>query len=72
MDPVRVLALASAMGTVPPRVLVLGCEPQTRMTGDEPDIIAELSPPVLGALDEAVRLAESTIDELTTQEVRQT
>jgi hydrogenase maturation protease len=71
MDPVRVLALASAMGEVPPRVLVLGCEPQTQMAGDDPDIVAELSPPVLGALDEAVRLAEATIEELTTQEVRQ-
>jgi hydrogenase maturation protease len=71
MDPVRVLALASAMGAVPARVLVLGCEPQTRMTGDEPDIVAELSPPVLSALGEAVRLAESTIEELTTQEVQQ-
>jgi hydrogenase maturation protease len=68
MDPVRVLALARAMGPVPPRVLVLGCEPQTVMTGEEPDVVYELSPPVRAAVDEAEALAAQLIAELTTQE----
>jgi hydrogenase maturation protease len=66
MDPVRVLALAGALGGSPPRTLVVGCEPQTRMSADDEEIVAALSEPVRGALDEAVRLVESLLDDLTT------
>ena len=65
MDPVKVLALARALGGSPPRTLVVGCEPQTRMTGDEDEIVADLSEPVRAALDEAVRMVEDLLDELT-------
>jgi hydrogenase maturation protease len=68
MDPVRVLALARALGGPLPRVLVLGCEPQTRMTGDEDEIVAALTEPVRAALDEAERMARSLLEELTTDE----
>jgi hydrogenase maturation protease len=34
MDPVKVLALARALGGPPPRTLVVGCEPATRMRRD--------------------------------------
>ena len=34
MDPVKVLRLAGELGPVPERLLVLGCEPETRMSGD--------------------------------------
>jgi hydrogenase maturation protease len=61
MDPVKVLALARTLGAAPPRTLVLGCEPLTRMTGDEDEIVAELSEPVRAALDEAERLVEELI-----------
>ena len=64
MDPVKVLALARELGRVPDRVLVVGCEPATRMSDDE-DLVMELSEPVRAALDEAVRLVDSLLDELT-------
>jgi hydrogenase maturation protease len=65
MDPVKVLALARALGGRVPRTVVVGCEPQTRMTGDEEDVVAAVSEPVRAALDEAVKLVESLLDELT-------
>jgi hydrogenase maturation protease len=68
MDPVKVLALARALGGTPPRTLVVGCEPQTRMTGDEEDVVADLSEPVRAALGEAVKLVGSLLDDLTTHE----
>ncbi|MCW3046072.1 MAG: hydrogenase maturation protease [Solirubrobacterales bacterium] len=73
MDPVTVLALARALGGSIPRTLVVGCEPANVMTGDEEEIAAELSDPVEGALDAAVDLVESLLDDLTaphTSEVR--
>lgn len=64
MDPVKVLALANALGGPLPRVLVVGCEPGVRMRGDEDEIVAELSAPVRASLDEAVRLLRSLLDDL--------
>ncbi|MBA2581362.1 MAG: hydrogenase maturation protease [Thermoleophilaceae bacterium] len=64
MDPVKVLALAAQLGSVPERILVVGCEPRTRMTGDEEEIVGELSEPVRAAVDEAVVLVESVLGEL--------
>jgi hydrogenase maturation protease len=66
MDPVKVLALARELGGPPERVLVVGCEPKTRMSGDDDEIVMELSEPVRAALDEAVRLVESLVAELIT------
>ena len=63
MDPVTVLALARSLGGTPPRMLVLGCEPQTRMTEDD-EIVAELTEPVRAALEEAERLFVSVLDDL--------
>jgi len=65
MDPVAVLALVHALGGVPPRTLVLGCEPRTRIESDEEDFAAGLSEPVRAALDEGMRMAESVLGELT-------
>jgi hydrogenase maturation protease len=62
MDPVKVLALAKALGGPLPRTLVLGCEP----AGVEE--FAELSEPVRLALDEAERMLNGLLDELTTRE----
>ncbi|MET7639921.1 hydrogenase maturation protease [Streptomyces sp. NPDC005438] len=55
MDPVRVMALAEALseGESLPRLLVLGCEPLVRMTGDEPDVDVGLSEPVRDATGRA-------------------
>ena len=55
------LALARALGGAPPRTLVVGCEPLTRMTRGGGEIVAELTEPVLAALDEAERLVESLL-----------
>jgi hydrogenase maturation protease len=68
LDPVSVLALARALGRTPPRTLVVGCEPATRMSADDEEIVAALSEPVRAALDEAVRMVESLLHELTQEE----
>jgi hydrogenase maturation protease len=64
MDPVKVLGLVQALGGSPPPIFVVGCEPQTRMTGAEEDIVARLSEPVLAALDDAVKLVESLLAQI--------
>jgi hydrogenase maturation protease len=64
MDPATVLAFVRALGGTPPRTLIVGCEPMTRMTGDEEDVVAELSEPVRAALDRAVTVVEELLDEL--------
>ena len=64
MDPATVLALVRTLGGTPPRMVVIGCEPQTRMTVADEEIVAQLSQPVQAALDEAVALVESVLDEL--------
>jgi hydrogenase maturation protease len=65
MDPVKVLRLAGALGPVPERLLVVGCEPLTRMSGDTAEeLVGELSEPVAAAVDEAAELVESLLGEL--------
>jgi hydrogenase maturation protease len=64
MDPVKVLGLARALGAAPPRTFVVGCEPQTRMTGEEEEIVAQLSEPVRAALDPAVQAVESLLADI--------
>ena len=66
MDPVRVLGLARALGTLPPRVLVVGCEPATAMTLDDEELVMGLGPEVSAAIDKAVELVESVLDDLST------
>jgi hydrogenase maturation protease len=68
MDPVKVLSLVRALGGRAPRTLILGCEPETRPSADDPDLVAELSEPVRLALQEAEKLAESLIEKLTKSE----
>ena len=72
MDPVKVLSLAAQLGPVPERVLVVGCEPQVRMSGEEEEIVGELSPPVRAALDSAVELVQSVLEELMKSNERET
>jgi len=64
MDPVRVLGLARTLGTLPPRVLVVGCEPATGMTLDDEELVMGLSPPVQAAIEKAVELVESVLEDL--------
>jgi hydrogenase maturation protease len=64
MDPAKVLSFVRALDGSPPRTLIVGCEPLTRMTGDEEEVVAELSEPVRAALDPGVTLVEELLDEL--------
>ncbi len=66
MDPVSVLALARELGgaTRLPRTLVVCCEPRTRMTGEEDEIVITLSEPVAAALAPAVTLVEELLVDL--------
>jgi hydrogenase maturation protease len=59
LDPVRVLGLTRAMGEVCPWLRLVGCEPLTFGSAEEPRM--ELSAPVQAAIDEAVRLVESLV-----------
>jgi hydrogenase maturation protease len=66
MDPVRVLALARALGAESlPRTLIVGCEPQTRMSAEDERIAAELTEPVRASLERAVALVEDLLTDLT-------
>jgi hydrogenase maturation protease len=65
MDPVAVLAMVQALGGRPPRTLVIGCEPRTRMSDGDEDVVAQLSEPVRAAMDDALALVGSVLDDLT-------
>jgi hydrogenase maturation protease len=62
LDPVKVLRLVLTLGGRPKRVFLVGCEPTP--FDDEEDMPTELSTPVLGAVDEAVRMVESLVAQL--------
>jgi hydrogenase maturation protease len=68
MDPVKVLALARALGGTPPRTLVLGCEPLTHMDADSDEIVAALTEPVAAALREAEHLLDQLLEEIVNPE----
>jgi hydrogenase maturation protease len=64
MDPVKVIKLARALGAKPARTLVVGCEPEAVISGEDYDeMVMELSEPVRAAVDEAVKLIESLVEE---------
>jgi len=57
MDPVRVLNMARTLGGDLPPIRILGCEPATLGSPEEP--VMGLSDAVLAAIPEAMRLVES-------------
>jgi hydrogenase maturation protease len=79
MDPVKVIRLARVLGAEIPRTLVVGCEPQNipgRRGGSQThplqphphdDMLMELSKPVQRAVDKAVKLVESIVEEVNAQ-----
>ena len=68
MDPVSVIRLARVLGAEVPRTLVVGCEPKLVLSGEDyDDMLMELSEPVQRAVDEAVKLVESIVDEVNAQ-----
>lgn len=70
MDPVRVLALARAMGPLPPRILVVGCQPAIVPDPDADELLMALSGPVEMAAHSAVAMVESLLEEILRQEGR--
>ncbi len=63
MDPVKVIKLSRALGAKPTRTLVVGCEPQVVLSGEDyDDMLMELSGPVLAAVEAAVTLVESLVE----------
>ena len=63
MDPVKVIKLSRALGARPTRTLVVGCEPQVVVSGEDyDDMLMELSEPVRAGVEEAVRLVESLVE----------
>jgi hydrogenase maturation protease len=70
MDPVKVIKLSRALGAKPIRTLVVGCEPQVVVSGEDyDDMLMELSESVRAAVEEAVKLVESLVEE-SNKEVR--
>jgi hydrogenase maturation protease len=64
MDPVKVIKLSRALGAGPARTLVVGCEPQLVVSGEDyDDMLMELSEPVRAAVEEAAKLVESLVEE---------
>jgi hydrogenase maturation protease len=65
MDPVKVIKLSRALGAKRTRTLVVGCEPQVVVSGEDYDeMLMELSEPVRAAVEVAVRLVESLVEEI--------
>jgi hydrogenase maturation protease len=65
MDPVKVMKLSCVLGARPTRSLVVGCEPQVILSGEDyDDMLMELSEPVLAAVEEAAKLVESLVEEI--------
>ncbi len=62
MDPVKVLRLAAALGGQTMRVLLVGCEPETLGTDEDPAM--GLSASVEAAVDAAIPLIESLVAKL--------
>jgi len=61
MAPAKALAAAKAMGAALTNVIIVGCEPESFGSDDEPQM--GLSAPVAAAVDEAVALIEAMASE---------
>lgn len=58
-DPGRVLILAKALGVLPPKVLILGCQPE-----EMEELSLVLSPAVEGALPAALKALDMALERL--------
>jgi hydrogenase maturation protease len=65
MDPMKVIRLARSLGGPLPRLLVVGCEPATLGSEEEPAM--DLSESVRAAVGEAIRLIEGLVGANSTQ-----
>ena len=65
MDPVKVIKLSRTLGARPGRTLVVGCEPEVVIGGDDyEEMLMELSEPVRAAVEEAAKLVESLVGQI--------
>ncbi len=64
MDPVKVIKLARALGARPTRTYLVACEPAVLGSEDDEDVLVELSAPVRAAVDEAVKMVESLVRDI--------
>lgn len=65
MDPVKVLAYARTLGARPIHTLLVGCEPSAFGGADDyAEMEMGLSEPVQAAIDEAVKMIDSLIEDL--------
>ncbi len=65
MDPVKVLAYARTLGARAIRTLLVGCEPTPIGGGEDyEEMQMGLSEPVRAAVDEAVKMVDSLVEEL--------
>lgn len=64
MDPVKVIALARALGAKPAGAYLVACEPAVLGSPDDEDVVVELSAPVQAAIDEAVTMVESLLADI--------
>ncbi|HUY62139.1 MAG TPA: hydrogenase maturation protease, partial [Candidatus Dormibacteraeota bacterium] len=58
-DPTRALILAKALGVLPPRVLIVGCQP-----GETEQVSLALSPAVAGAVPRALHMIDQALERL--------
>jgi hydrogenase maturation protease len=63
LDPEKVLRLARSLGGKVERVLLVGCEPSPSDPMDD-DLQMEMSAPVRGAVEEAIRLIDSLVGQI--------
>ncbi len=66
-NPDRVLTMAKAMGALPERVLIVGCQPAEV---DELDAEPTLSPPVAAAVDVAAAKVRETVEAWLAEDAR--
>ena len=65
MDPLKVIKLSRALGAKPARTLVVGCEPEVIVSGEDyDDMLMQLSEPVRAGVEEAAKLVESLVEEI--------
>jgi hydrogenase maturation protease len=64
MDPVKVFALARSLGARPARAFLVACEPAVVGSAGDEDVLVGLSAPVQAAVDEAVSMVESLVEDL--------
>jgi hydrogenase maturation protease len=65
MDPVKVLALACALGARPSPTYLVACEPALLLGVDDEEVQVRLSEPVQAAVGEAIGMVESLLEKIT-------